>query len=70
MLAFGELLARVEYAMAAGVLGQDDVTEVAQQIWNAVHGAVALELRSLLLTGDAGATYERQLDTIIRGFAP
>jgi AcrR family transcriptional regulator len=68
--AFEELLARVEYAMAAGVLRQDDVTEVAQQIWNAVHGAVALELNSLVLTDDAGATYERLLETIVRGFAP
>ena len=70
MLAFGELLARVEYAMASGVLRQDDVVEVAQQIWHAVHGAVALELHSLVLTEDAGATYERLLDTIVRGFAP
>lgn len=70
MLAFGELLARVEYAMAAGVLREADVTEVAQQIWDAVHGAVALELHSLVLTTDAGATYERLLDTIVRGLAP
>ena len=70
MLAFGELLARVEYAMAGGVLREDDVTEVAQQIWDAVHGAVALELHSLVLTADAGATYEKLLDTIVRGLAP
>lgn len=70
MQAFGELLARVEYAMASGVLRQDDVTEVAQQIWHAVHGAVALELHSLVLTDDAGATYERLLGTIVRGLAP
>lgn len=70
MLAFGELLARVEYAMAGGVLRQDDVTEVAQQIWDAVHGAVALELHSLVLTAEASATYDRLLDTIVRGLAP
>ena len=70
MLAFGELLARVEYAMAGGVLREDDVTEVAQQIWDAVHGAVALELHSLVLTADASATYDRLLDTIVRGLAP
>ncbi|HUR72637.1 MAG TPA: TetR-like C-terminal domain-containing protein, partial [Sporichthya sp.] len=70
MQAFGELLSRVEYAMAAGVLRTGDVTEVAQQIWSAVHGAVALELHSLVLTADAGETYERLLDTIVRGFAP
>ncbi len=67
--AFGELLARVEYAMTAGVLRQDDVTETAQQIWHAVHGAVALELRSFVLTDDASVTYERLLDTIVRGLA-
>ncbi len=70
MVAFGELLARVEYAMAGGVLRQDDVTEVAQQICDAVHGAVALELHSLVLTADAGVTYERLLDTVVRGLAP
>lgn len=70
LLAFGELLARVEYAMAGGVLRKDDVTEVAQQIWDAVHGALALELHSLMLTADAGATYERLLDTVLRGLAP
>lgn len=68
--AFAELLSRVEYAMAGGVLREDDVTEVAQQIWHTVHGAVALELHSLVLTADASATYERLLDTIVRGLAP
>ncbi|WP_019876784.1 TetR/AcrR family transcriptional regulator [Sporichthya polymorpha] len=70
MRAFGELLARVEYAMDGGVLARADITEVAQQIWDAVHGAVALELNSLVLTADPGATYERLLDTIVRGLAP
>jgi AcrR family transcriptional regulator len=68
--AFGELLGSVEYAMACGLVRPGDVTETAQQIWGACHGAVALELHSLVLTGDAGETYRTLLHTLLRGLAP
>lgn len=68
--AFGELLGSVEYAMERGLLRPGDVTETAQQIWSACHGAVALELHSLVLTGDAEETYRTLLDTLLRGLAP
>jgi AcrR family transcriptional regulator len=70
MRAFEELLSRIEYAMAAGVLRQGDVVEVAQQIWSMTHGAVALELHGLVLTDDAAVTYEELLETCLRAFAP
>lgn len=69
LLAFGELLGQVEYAMACALIRPGDVTETAQQIWSAAHGAVALELHSIVLTQDAEATYRTLLDTILRGLA-
>src|SRR6202030_4316513 len=42
---FGALVRIVELAAAAGVIAAPDPFEVAQQIWSAVHGAVALELK-------------------------
>jgi AcrR family transcriptional regulator len=68
--AFGALVRNVELAAAAGVISVADPFEAAQQIWSAVHGAVALELKGLVLTPDPEATYRALLEMIIRGFAP
>jgi AcrR family transcriptional regulator len=67
---FGALVRAVEMASAAGVIAAQDPLEAAQQIWSAVHGAVALELKGLVLTEDPAATYGAFLDTMIRGLAP
>jgi AcrR family transcriptional regulator len=67
--AFGALVRNVELAAAAGRISAPDATEVAQQLWNAVHGAVALELKGMILTPDPAATYEASLRTLIRGLA-
>ncbi|MGQ0623657.1 MAG: TetR/AcrR family transcriptional regulator [Sporichthyaceae bacterium] len=69
LAAFGELLSQVEYAMAQGSIRAGDVTETGQQIWNAAHGAVALELHDLVLTPDIGATYDAMLETVLRGLS-
>ena len=66
---FGALVRLVELAAAAGVIAAPDPVEAAQQIWSAVHGAVALELKGLVLTPDPEATYGAYVDTIIRGLA-
>ena len=66
---FGALVQSVELAAAAGMIIAPDATEVAQQLWNAVHGAVALELKGMILTPDPAATYEAFLVTILRGLA-
>lgn len=64
------LLARnVELAAAAGVIAVRDAYEAAQQIWCALHGAVALELRGLAQTLDPAQTYRALVDTILRGLA-
>jgi AcrR family transcriptional regulator len=67
--AFSELVRAVELAAAAGQVIAPDATEVAQQLWNAVHGAVALELRGMILTPDPAATFEAFLVTVLRGLA-
>ncbi|HVT69790.1 MAG TPA: TetR/AcrR family transcriptional regulator, partial [Trebonia sp.] len=67
---FGALVRIVELAAAAGVIAAPDPLEVAQQIWSAVHGAVALELRGLVLTPDPEQTYRDFLMTVFRGLAP
>jgi len=68
--AFGALVRSVELAAAAGVIAAPDPVEAAQQIWSAVHGAVALELKGLVLTPDPLYTYQCFLSTIVRGLAP
>jgi AcrR family transcriptional regulator len=67
---FGALVRMVELSAAAGVIAAPDPIEAAQQIWSAVHGAVALELKGLILTEDPAATYRTFLRTLIRGLAP
>jgi AcrR family transcriptional regulator len=67
---FGALVHSVELSAAAGVIAAPDPLEVAQQIWSAVHGAVALELKGLVQTPDAQYTYQAFIGTLIRGLAP
>jgi len=67
---FAALVRLVELASASGVIAAPNPLEAAQQIWSAVHGAVALELKGLVLTLDPESTYTAFLDTVIRGLAP
>jgi AcrR family transcriptional regulator len=67
--AFGALVRAVELAVAAGAISADPV-EAAQQVWSALHGAVALELKGLVLTPDPAATYLALCRALIRGMAP
>jgi AcrR family transcriptional regulator len=67
---FNALVRLVELGAAAGAISAPEPTEVAQQIWSGVHGAVALELKGLVLTPDPPATYDAFLETILRGLAP
>jgi AcrR family transcriptional regulator len=68
--AFNALVRVVELTAAAGAIAAPDPVEVAQQIWSAIHGAVALELKGLIQTEDPAATYRVLLGTIFRGLAP
>ena len=64
---FGALVRTVELASAAGAISAPDPFEAAQQIWSAVHGAVALELKRLMPVPDPEASYRALIETIIRG---
>jgi AcrR family transcriptional regulator len=68
--AFDALVRNVETAAAARVIIAPEPREAAQQLWSALHGAVALELQDLVLTQDPAATYRAGLETILRGLAP
>jgi len=68
--AFGALVRVVELAAAAGAIAAPNPTEVAQQIWSSLHGAVALELKGLVLTPDPQYTYQQLVTTVVRGLAP
>ena len=67
--AFDALVDNVAITAAAGRIVAAQPREVAQQIWSAVHGAVALELKGLVLTPDPAATYADGVDTMLRGLA-
>jgi AcrR family transcriptional regulator len=68
--AFYALVRAVEMSAAASVIAAPDPVEAAMQIWSAVHGAAALELRGLVLSPDPEFTYRALLVTLIRGLAP
>ncbi|MCO7221234.1 TetR/AcrR family transcriptional regulator [Klenkia sp. PcliD-1-E] len=68
--AFGALEREVARAMAAGRLRRADLTETAQAIWSAVHGAVSLELAGVQRTPDPEASYEALLQLLLTGLGP
>jgi len=68
--AFCALVRTVELAAAAGVVAAADPFQAARQIWSAVHGAVASELRGLVPTPDPEAAYRAVIQAIISGLAP
>jgi AcrR family transcriptional regulator len=67
--AFGQLVQNVEMTAAAGRILAPEPREVAQQIWSTLHGAVALEMNSLVLTPDPEVTYRATVETLLRGLA-
>ena len=68
--AFNALVRVVELTAAADAIEAPNPVEVAQQIWSAIHGAVALELKGLIQTEDPAATYRALLVTLFQGLAP
>jgi AcrR family transcriptional regulator len=67
---FGVLTQGVERAMRSGDLRRDDPVAIAQQLWAATHGAVALELTDLCLVDDANAVYSSLVETMLAGLGP
>ena len=56
--------------MGTGALAGGDAQEAAQQIWSAVHGAVQLEIKGMLLVPDAEHDYRELLGMLFRGLRP
>ena len=66
---FGELVSRCAAAVASGQIAPAGEVEIAQQLWNGMHGAVILELSGIGFTENAALTYQSMLDTMLRGLA-
>lgn len=64
---FSVLIRNVELAAAGGALAAPDSREAARQIWSALHGAVAFELKGIVRTPDPAASYRALVDTILHG---
>lgn len=69
---FAAHLARVEAAVAAGVLADDDVDAAAFHLWTSVHGAVGIELLDSppVTPQRARARFSRGVEATLDGFAP
>ena len=46
-----------------------DPRSVAQQLWSACHGAVALEISGICVVDDMEQNYEALLETLLRGIS-
>jgi AcrR family transcriptional regulator len=67
---FGTLVDRVHAAMASGEIYEESSTEVAQQIWSAMHGAVSLEIAGVHFANDRAKSFTAMLDAFLLGKAP
>lgn len=66
---FGQLVERVEDAAAAGLIDAGDPVDVAQQFWNAMHGAVGLEIAGVTFSSHPERTFASMIDTMIDGLS-
>ncbi|CAB5005039.1 MAG: TetR family transcriptional regulator [Actinobacteria bacterium] len=66
---FATLVDRVHAAMDSGGLASGDSTEVAQQIWSAIHGAVSLEIAGVHFAHDREANFAAMVQSLLRGLA-
>ena len=61
------LVDRVQDAMNSGDLTNGDSTEVAQELWSAMHGAVSLEIAGVHFAQDRAANFAALINALIRG---
>ena len=64
---FALLVERVEDAAEAGMIAADDPVDVAQQLWNALHGGVSLETIGVSFSPEPERTFAAMLDTMLDG---
>ena len=67
---FVELSTRVQDAMMAGSLAEGDEVEVAQLIWDGLHGSVSLELSGVTFAAEPAEAFARLVDVLVKGLAP
>lgn len=67
---FGSFVDHVRRAIDQGALAPADPVDVAQQLWEGVHGLVSLSLRHLGFVEDVDAHRRRLIETMLRGLAP
>jgi len=67
---FAVLIRCVERAMHTGALRCGDARKIAQQLWAATHGAVALELVDMCLVDDMSDMYDSLINTLLNGLQP
>lgn len=65
--AFDQLTGLIADVRGQGPFGIGDDVDVAQQWWNAIHGAVSLELLGVSFVDDPQQTYLRMVDALILG---
>lgn len=66
-LAFGRLEDPVRRLADAGLVDRASVALVAQQLWSAIHGAIALELGGMCKFADAEVTFDGLVDLLLSG---
>ncbi len=66
---FGILIDRVQDAMNSGDLTEGNSTEIAQQMWSAMHGAVSLEIAGVHFAVDRAANYMAMIDALLVGLS-
>ena len=66
---FAELVRLVQRGIDAGVLAEDDATEMAQRMWASCHGEVSLELRGMGFVDDVEAHHRALVATVLRGMS-
>ena len=63
------LIDRVQDAMNSGDLTEANSTEIAQQMWSAMHGAVSLEIAGVHFAADRAANYMAMIDALLIGLS-
>ena len=67
--AFAQLVGRVEDAQAAGAVRAGNPVEIAQLIWNALHGGVSLESIGVSFSADPEANFAAMIEALLVGLA-
>ena len=66
---FEVLASTVARGLESNVLPEGDADELAQQLWSAIHGAVALELAEIGFCDDPAFVFDDLVATLLRGMA-